>query len=124
METLNSILDTLIIYTEAMYLYVLFGCLILHINKWLDKYEQPKPVLALPPCDEEKMVDATPLLTPVKTKPYTHHIHNVVPFTRTTACSPFTTWTVKQLRSYLKDLGYTRLSKLHKQALVNLADVA
>lgn len=107
MELANHIIDGLIVYTEAMSFYVLLACLILHIDKWLDRYEtkqlQPVPELkALPPGDDIE--------------------HQVVPFVR--ARSYFTTWTCKQLRAYLKDLGYGKLNRLRKHQLIELAEVA
>ena len=145
METLNSILDTLIIYTEAMYIYVLFGCLILHINKYLDRHEyrasaapgllpRAKVHLALAPAVNELGAqhstestldcggqDATVLgASRHEASERNMFNHNVVSFHRGSGRSYWSTMTCKQLRSYLKDLGYTRLNKLRKPDLIDL----
>lgn len=113
MQLANQIIDTLIIYTEAMYIYVLFACLVLHIDKWLSHHSLGEQKL-LPPASA-----AQGLLAPSKLH------HNVVPFQRKEQDrSYFETWTCKQLKSYLKDMGYTRLNKLRKATLVEIAKTA
>lgn len=117
-ELANSIVDTAIIYTEAMFIYTLFACLILHIDKrlstqerfsdkWLDKIiEEEVPRALLPQAKEISF--------------------NVVPFTRKQQRyqSYWSTMTCKQMRSYLKDLGYTKLQKLRKAELIEICEVA
>ena len=113
----NQIVDTLIIYTEAMAFYALLAMLVLHIDKWLSIHSTPNFVTNKQPL---LTAVAEPKALPQAAPLFTHHI---VPLVRKQSNRhKYHLMTCGQLRSYLRDHGYGKLSKLRKHELVALCE--
>lgn len=125
MELANSIIDTLIVYTEAMAFYWFIAALVMYIDKRVGDSLQTNEECA---TEDKKLNDEQPQLPPAsepeqKLLPPSKEqmTHEVTPFNSKEYTSYWTTFTCKQLRRYLQDMGYTRLTKLCKAELIDMA---
>ena len=147
-DTLNSIIDALIIYTEFMAFYGFIVAMTLHINKWLSKklsLPQASAAQRLLPRAKEHVSEESIVKGLMRKHSnecetlYNGHEHvtlagasnieaserqldhTITPFRSTTFPSYWKSWTCVRLRNYLQDLGYTRTKRLRKTELIQLA---